>query len=332
MDIRRRRGTLTRPVTLSSPTSAPDIPLECRGLTKRFDDRVATDHIDLRVARGEIFALLGPNGAGKTTTVRMLCGLVAPSSGEAIVTGVRVDQDDSFRARIGTLPETPGLYERLSAMVNLEYFARLHGLPRERWQRRAEELLRGFGLWERRNDALSGFSKGMKQKVAIARAVLHEPEVLFLDEPTSGLDPEASVDVKQMVRTLRSRGTTVFLTTHRLEEAEDLADRIGILRTRLLAVDTVDNLRYALYGRKVQLRFDASLDEAEHVVRAIPAVREVIRRERPESLEIAVDDPDRDIPDVVAALVARGLRVRAVQDVRYSLEQMYLDLLRRTDA
>src|SRR5207342_684090 len=127
-------------------------------------------------------------------------------------------------------------------------------------------------------------------------AVLHEPEVLFLDEPTSGLDPEASVDVKQMVRALRSRGTTVFLTTHRLEEAEDLADRIGILRTRLLAVDTVDNLRHALYGRKVQLRFAESLDEAESIVRAIPAVREVVRRDRPESLEIAVDDPDRDIP------------------------------------
>jgi ABC-2 type transport system ATP-binding protein len=304
-------------------------PLACRGLTKRFGDRLAVDHVDLRLARGEIFALLGPNGAGKTTTVRMLCGLIEASEGEAFVTGVQVDRDDSFRSRIGTLPETPGLYERLSAMVNLEYFARLHGLETARWKARAEELLRGFGLWDRRDDAVAGFSKGMKQKVAIARALLHEPDVLFLDEPTSGLDPEASVEVRHMIRSLKARGTTVLLTTHRLEEAEDLADRVGILRTRLLAVDTVENLRHSLYGRKVLVRVGDRLDEIAAFLPTLPFVRETVRRERPLGLEVTLEEPDRDVPELVRALVARGAQVRAVQDVHYSLEQMYLDLLRR---
>ena len=307
-----------------------DVPLACRALTKRFDDRLATDHIDLRVARGEIFALLGPNGAGKTTTVRMLCGLIAPSEGEAFVTGVRVDRDDGFRARIGTLPETPGLYERLTAIANLEYFAALHGLPASRWKPRAEELLRGFGLWSRRDELVSDFSKGMKQKVAIARAVLHEPDVLFLDEPTSGLDPEASVEVRHMIRSMKSRGTTVLLTTHRLEEAEDLADRVGILRTKLLAVDTVENLRHTLYGHKVVLRLNDGVEAIAAFLPTLAYVREVIRRDDPHSLEVTLDVPDRDVPEMLRVLVSRGASVRAISDVRYSLEQMYLDLLRRT--
>jgi ABC-2 type transport system ATP-binding protein len=194
--------------------------IETRNLSKRFGASMAVDGLTLSVKRGEIFALLGPNGAGKTTTVRMLACLIAPSSGEATVAGCDVTcEQDAIRARIGILTESPGLYDKLSAAQNLAFFAQLYGLSVEVRERQVKRYLTMLGLWERRSEPVGGFSKGMKQKLAIARALLHEPEVVFLDEPTSALDPEAAKIVRDFIAELKSEGRTIFLCTHNLDEA-----------------------------------------------------------------------------------------------------------------
>ena len=199
---------------------------------------------------GEVFGFLGPNGAGKTTTVRMLTSLIAPTSGQAWINGLQVGVDDQeIRRSVGILTESPGLYERLSASKNLEIYANLYDV--DNVARQVEKYLHMLGLWSRRDDPAGSFSKGMRQKLAIARALLHEPRVLFLDEPTSGLDPEAARLVRSFIEQLRGQGRTIFICTHNLNEADHLCDRIGIFKSHLIEIDTPENLRERLYGRKV---------------------------------------------------------------------------------
>ncbi|TME25957.1 MAG: ABC transporter ATP-binding protein, partial [Chloroflexi bacterium] len=199
--------------------------LRTEKLTKRFGDLVAVNAIDLEVGEGEVFGFLGPNGAGKTTTLRLLCALIAPTSGTAEVAGYRLGRDDlKIRASVGILTEQPGLYERQSAWENLVFFATLYGLSPAEARSQAERYLRLMSLWERRAEAVATFSRGMKQKMAIARAALHEPRVLFLDEPTTGLDPDAAKTVREFIVQLRGEGRTVFLCTHNLDEADRLCD------------------------------------------------------------------------------------------------------------
>src|SRR5713101_4675857 len=219
-------------------------------LTKRFGDLAAVDGIDLDVREGEVFGFLGPNGAGKTTTLRLLCALIAPTSGSAEIAGFRLGRDDAkIRAAVGILTEQPGLYERQSAWDNLVFYATLYGLPPSVAKAQAERYLRLMGLWDRRGEATATFSRGMKQKMAIARAALHEPRILFLDEPTTGLDPDAARTVRDFIVTLRGQGRTVFLCTHNLDEADRLCDRIAFFKRRVLRLDTPANLRAELYGQ-----------------------------------------------------------------------------------
>ncbi len=209
----------------------------------------AVDGLNLQVNEGEVFGFLGPNGAGKTTTVRLLACLIGPTAGRAWVNGLEVGKDDTkIRSQVGILTESPGLYERLSARRNLEIFAALYGVKDIGGQ--VEKYLRLLDLWDRREAAAGTFSKGMKQKLAIARALLHEPPVLFLDEPTSALDPESAHTVRDFIETLRGQGRTVFLCTHNLDEAERLCDRIAVFRQRIIAVDTPEALRRQLFGRQ----------------------------------------------------------------------------------
>jgi ABC-2 type transport system ATP-binding protein len=312
-----------------SPGEAPDpdVAVACRGLGRDFAGRVVVDALDLEVRRGQCFALLGPNGAGKTTTVRMLCGLIAPSAGSAVVAGYRVGRDDEgLHARIGVLTEVPGLYERLTARENLEFFGRLHGLDRTRLRRRTSELLQAFGLWERRDEPVATFSKGMKQKVAIVRALLHEPEVLFLDEPTVGLDPEAAFDLRQRIQELKREGRTIFLTTHRLEDAEALADHVGIFRTRLLVCETVEALRRRGAERAVAVRLAAVPAELPGRLAALDGVDGVTVDG--DELVVRLQDPERDTPRLVRLLVEAGADVLAVTPAEASLERAYLSLVR----
>jgi len=202
----------------------------------------AVQDLSLEVHEGEVFGFLGPNGAGKTTTVRMLTSLISPTAGRAFVGRWEVGKDDqNIRRTVGILTESPGMYERLSAERNLKIFASLYDVPDVPGQ--VEKYLRMLGLWNRRFDEVGSFSKGMRQNLAIARALLHEPQVLFLDEPTSGLDPEAAKLVRDFIEELKALGRTIFLCTHNLDEADRLCDRIGIFKSRLITVDTPENLR-----------------------------------------------------------------------------------------
>ena len=301
--------------------------IQVDGLSKTFQGATkgtlvqAVQDLTLKVAEGEVFGFLGPNGAGKTTTVRMLCALIAPTSGRASINGHAVGRDDqAIRRTVGILTETPGLYDRLSAEANLRVFAELYDVPDP--DAAVRRYLGLLGLWDRRQDAAGSFSKGMRQKLAIARALLHEPRVLFLDEPTSGLDPEAARLVREFITELRGEGRTIFLTTHNLDEADRLCDRIGIFKTRLMAVDTPAALRRTLYGRQVVFHL-ARLDPAwVEAVAALPQVQEA--RASGERLIVRVELPETDNPEIVRKLIALGADIQFVGELRHSLEDIYL--------
>lgn len=301
-----------------------DVALEMRNLSRRFGKVLAVDRLSLTIARGEVFGFLGPNGAGKTTTVRMLACLIAPSGGEAWVNGHKVGVDDmKIRREVGILTETPGLYERLSARLNLEIYARLYGVKDVAGQ--VERYLRLLELWERRDEPAGTFSKGMRQKLALARALLHEPPILFLDEPTAALDPAAAKTVRDFIETLKGEGRTIFLCTHNLAEAERLCDRIAVFRQRLIAVDTPDALRRQLFGRQVAVRLRTMSPAFAQVVRELDFVQglEVHNGE----MQIRLTDPDAQNPLIVRRLVEAGAEVQYVAEVKHSLEDVYLSLV-----
>ena len=284
----------------------------------------AVENLSLEVEEGEVFGFLGPNGAGKTTTVRMLCSLIGVSSGRAWIGNYELGRDDqAVRQSVGILTETPGMYERISAEKNLRIFAELYGVKDVSGQ--VEKYLRMLGLWERRFDPVGSFSKGMRQKLAIARALIHEPRVLFLDEPTSGLDPEASRLVREFIETLKTSGATIFLCTHNLDEADRLCDRIGIFKTHLLAVDTPENLRNRLFGRKVVIHLQAVDPYYQTLLRELPFVKDVQQVEN--RLVVALDQPEAQNPVIIRALVEAGAQIQFVGELRRSLEDIYLQVL-----
>jgi ABC-2 type transport system ATP-binding protein len=298
--------------------------IQARGLTRNFGNLVAVDRLDLDVSKGEVFGFLGPNGAGKTTTIRMLAALIAPTSGEATVSGERLGTaNQSIRRRVGVLTEMPGLYRRLSAWDNLMFFARLYETPNPAGQ--AEKYLRLFDLWDRRRDLAGGYSKGMRQKLAIARALLHEPAILFLDEPTAGLDPEAAKVVRDLIEALKSGDRTIFLCTHNLDEADRLCDRVALFKTRMIRVGEPEQLREAMYGRRTVVHLAGEGRDMEAVVRGLPFVHgvEVVDGR----LVVSLDDPEKENPALVRRLVEAGAEVRFVNELRVSLEDLYLDLM-----
>jgi ABC-2 type transport system ATP-binding protein len=304
--------------------------LEVQALGKSFGARRACWDISFEVARGEVFGLLGPNGAGKTTTLRMLAGLIAPDAGRALVAGERVEAGKAgsaaLRRRVGLLTEAPGFYDRLTARENLRYFGRLYGLAAHEADARASRLLGRFSLTAHEGRPFAELSRGMKQKLAIARALLHEPEVVFLDEPTVGLDPEATREVRATVAQLAAEHATIVLCTHHLDEVERLCARAAFIAGRLLAVHGV---RAAAAERSV--RVELSAPPAAPVLeglRALAGVRAV--RAEGNALVLAISraaSGEDGVPAVVAALVAAGARVQAVVPVRDALEESYLALL-----
>jgi ABC-2 type transport system ATP-binding protein len=298
--------------------------IETEALTRRFDDHVAVEALSFSVAAGETYALLGPNGAGKTTTVRMLCGVLSPSAGTARVLGSDVGREAAaVRGQVGLLTETPGLYDRLTVLQVLAFFAELYDIPEpgERIRRYLELL----GLWEQRDAPTATLSKGMKQKVALVRALFHEPRLLFLDEPTAGLDVPTQRTVRELLTRLKAEGRTVVLTTHNLDEAERVADRIGLLSTRMVAEGTPEELRRRLVGRRVRVRVERVTPELVAAARAVSGTN-AVESSRAE-LRVELADVDERTPDLVAALVAAGGRVRAVEVEEASLEEVYLRLL-----
>ena len=300
--------------------------IRAHGLSRRFDDRVAVEDFTIEVGPGEIFGLLGPNGAGKTTTLRMLGGLIGHSSGEAEIAGIPLTRDrvDEVRARVGFLTESPGLWDRLSVGFNLLVYAQLYGIDEP--PAAVERALALFDLKDRAGSLAGQLSKGMRQKVALARALMHEPPVVLLDEPTSGLDPHTARSVRDLVLSLRDRGHAIVISTHNLDEAERVSTRIGVLQRRLLAVDTPDGLRRRFFGHRV--RVQVSADPARYAAVAVAA-----GARDPELLEggfsVEVDGTGVQTPAMVRALVEAGADILAVAPVRAALEDVYLTLINR---
>lgn len=293
-------------------------------LTRRFGDRVAVDDISFELARGEIFALLGPNGAGKTTTLRMLAGLIGPSSGSVRLGGEALTRGTAprLRGRIGLLTETPGLWERLTVRRNLLVYARLHRLPSP--DAAVDEALDTFGLRDRGSDAAAELSKGLKQRVALARTLLHRPDVVLLDEPTAGLDPEGARDVRELVRRLRSEQRAIVLSTHNLDEVERLADRVAVMRARLVALDTPAALHARLFGARIRVDLRQAAGAFVDVV-ARAGFDDIQTQDR--TLSIAVGDQDAATPLIVRRLVEAGADVVSVVREQARLEDVYLRLL-----
>jgi ABC-2 type transport system ATP-binding protein len=306
--------------------------IEVSHLSKVFGSRNAVDDVSFSVRKGEVFGFLGPNGAGKTTTVRMLGTLIAPTSGSASVAGIPLGPagDGEIRRRISITTEAPGLYTRLTVAENLDFFARLDGLARR--QARIFEALSAVGLADRADDLCGSLSKGLKQRASLARSLLNEPEVIFLDEPTSGLDPAAAHDVIELVNGLRERGVAVFLTTHRLDEAERLCDRVAILNTRLRTIGTPDELRRTLFTRSLAITTAAPLDDPDEVFGGLPAVTgwqasDPAGGNGAAGYVLTVTDPAAAAPGATRALVAGGAAVLSITETRHSLEDVYLELV-----
>ena len=277
---------------------------------------------------GEVFGFLGPNGAGKTTTVRMLTCLISKTSGEASIGDYQVgNKEDQVKIRkmVGLLPENAGLYDDLSAYENLDFYARLYKMPEAQRKESIERFLKMLDLWDRKDQTAGTFSKGMKQKLAIARALIHDPQVLFLDEPTANLDPEASKTVRDFILELKKEKKTIFLNTHNLDEAQRICDRIGILNTKLMAVGVPETLMESLRGRRISVRL---VEVNEAIVTAVTRLGFDKVRIDGNSLVIDVKDPEKDDPGIVEAIIAAGGHVQFVNDLRPSLEDVYLKLVR----
>src|SRR5215211_3340407 len=309
------------------PARDGDAPaLSVAHLSKRFGDRIAFDDVSFEVAHGEVFGFLGPNGAGKTTMVRTLGTLLSPSAGAASIGGIPLTSDDGveIRRRIAIMPESPGLYLRLSVAENLECFADLYEVPDP--TDRISRALRAVNLADRAHDACGSLSKGLRQRVALARVLLSDPQLLFLDEPTAGLDPVATRDVHELIAELSRSGVTIFLTTHRLEEAERLCDRVAILNTTLRTIGRPEELREQLFAKTLTVRTLVALPDPGEVFAGLPAV-DGWRQDGPATYVLAVSEQAVAAPAATRALVAAGAEVLSISQQQHTLEDVYLQLI-----
>ncbi len=307
------------------------ITIDVENLTKSFGTFTAVDNVSLHVDEGEVFGFLGPNGAGKTTTVRMLACLISKTSGRATVGGYEIgnsSDQSKIRAMIGLLPENVGLYEELSAYDNLDFYGRYYKLSIQKRREQIEYFLKMLGLWDKRDDAAGTFSKGMKQKLAIARALIHDPKLLFLDEPTASLDPEASKTVRDFILELKKEKRTIFLNTHLLDEAERICDQVAILKTKLIATGSPEDLRHSLSNRKVRVQLEL-VDDA--VTGAVKTLGFQIAEKTNNSLVIIVNNPEKENPEILKEIQTAGGRIQFVTEVGSSLEDVYLKLVRGTE-
>ena len=305
--------------------------IETENLTRKFGELTAVENLTLKVGKGEVFGFLGPNGAGKTTTVRILCCLISKTSGKARVGDFDVDREEDrlkIRKMVGYLGSDVGLYENLSAYKNLDFYGKLYEVASDKREENIKRLLQLLGLWERKDDAVAGLSKGTKQKLAIARALIHEPELLFLDEPTANLDPLAAKTVRDFILELKKERRTIFLNTHNLDEAERICDRIAVLKTRLIRVGSPEDLERSISSRKTVVYLESIVDSVLAAVKKLSAVKNVSANEN--RLTLDMDDPEKDNPLLVRAIVEAGGNIQYVTEERSTLEDVYLKLVRGT--
>src|SRR5438132_4802625 len=304
--------------------------IDAKDLTRTFGNVTAVDRVTFHVEAGEVFGFLGPNGAGKTTTVRMLCCLISKTSGEARIADYVVgNEKDSLKIRkmIGLVPDNVGLYDELSAYENLDFYGKLYECSEAQRKENIQRFLTMLGLWEKKDVAAGAFSKGMKQKLAIARALIHEPEVLFLDEPTVNLDPESSKTVRDFLLELKKEKKTIFLNTHNLDEAQRICDRIGILNTKLMAVGTPEELEPSVTGRKTVIQLEQVEEAVLNALRRL-SIGKMVRDDN--RITIDVVNPEKENPVIVRAIVEAGGNVQSVSVFGSTLEDAYLKLVKET--
>src|SRR5438445_7695595 len=302
--------------------------IDAKDLTRTFGNVTAVDRVTFHVEAGEVFGFLGPNGAGKTTTVRMLCCLISKTSGEARIADYVVgNEKDSLKIRkmIGLVPDNVGLYDELSAYENLDFYGKLYECSESQRRENIQRFLKMLGLWEKRDVAAGTFSKGMRQKLAIARALIHDPEVLFMDEPTANLDPESAKTVRDFILELKKQKRTIFLNTHNLDEAERICDRVAILKTRLVTIGSPEELRHSLSGRKVKFQLQR-VDDA--ITSSVKKMGYQIGEVTANSIVINLKEPEKENPAILRSIQSAGGNVVFVTEVGSSLEDVYLKLVK----
>jgi ABC-2 type transport system ATP-binding protein len=305
--------------------------IKLENLTKKYGNLTAVDNLSLQIEEGEVFGLLGPNGAGKTTTIRMLCCLISKTSGTAILNDLSIGNKKNcleIRKMIGLLPENVGLYENMTAYKNLDFYAKLYHCPENKRKERIEYYLKMLDLWGKKDVIVGTFSKGMKQKLAIARTLVHEPKILFMDEPTASLDPEATKMVRDFILELKKEKRTIFLNTHMLDEAERICDRVGILKTQLLDIGSPEELRETLLGKKSVVVVDAITDNILKNIKSLGFEQISIDNNK---MTIDVNDPRKDNPSIIQAIQNAGGLVQSISEFLPSLEDIYLKEIRRND-
>jgi ABC-2 type transport system ATP-binding protein len=304
--------------------------IDAENLTKKFGNLTAVDDLTLHVDEGEVFGFLGPNGAGKTTTVRMLCCLISKTSGSARIRGYEIgNKEDSLKIRkiIGLVPDNVGLSENLSAYDNLDFYGKIYDCTEAQRKENIKRFLEMLGIWEKRDVLAGTFSKGMKQKLAIARALIHEPEILFMDEPTTNLDPESAKTVRDFILELKKEKRTIFLNTHNLDEAQRICDRIAILNTKLRAIGTPEELEEAVRGRKTVIVLEQMNDKILGALKKLTLKNLTIEGNK---ITFDVVDPDKENGVPVESIVLAGGHVNTVNVVGSTLEDVYLKLVRES--
>jgi ABC-2 type transport system ATP-binding protein len=302
--------------------------IDTENLTKKFENLTAVDSVTIHVDEGEVFGFLGPNGAGKTTTVRMLCCLISKTSGAARIADYEVGKEsDSLKIRkiIGLVPDNVGLYEELSAYRNLDFYGKLYDCPETQRKENIQRFLMMLGLWEKRDFAAGSFSKGMKQKLAIARALIHDPKILFMDEPTANLDPESAKTVRDFILDLKKEKRTIFLNTHNLDEAQRICDKIAILNTKLMAIGTPQELEHSVSGRKTVIQLQQVNDTILTALKNLPLGKVAVDGN---TLRIDVADPERENIAISDAIFRAGGHIQSINIVGSTLEDAYLKLVR----
>jgi ABC-2 type transport system ATP-binding protein len=300
----------------------------CEGLSKTFGSVTAIQDFTVEIPNGCIFGLLGPNGAGKTTTMRMLSCLIRPSAGTASIDSFDIrNKDDAqkIRGMIGLLPEVPGLYETLGAYKNLDYYGQFYGIAKELRQASIQKTLTDLGLWERRNEPVGGFSKGMKQKIAIARALIHEPRYIFLDEPTASLDPAASKMVREYILALKSKGDTILINTHNLSEAERICDTVAVVKNKVVTIGNPKKLARGLFSRTIHITLQTVPPSLSQDIVSLPCVADA--HIDGNQLILNVRNPEEENPQIIAWLLKKGLKVQFISEAEHTLEDVYLKLI-----
>lgn len=296
--------------------------IEVINLNKTFENKTVLNDINFKVEKGEIFGYLGPNGAGKTTTIRILTGIIEPTSGEIYIDGLEIKNNiKEIRKRSGLLTENPGFYERFNAIENISFFSKLYGMKDNDLQTKINEYFKMFNLWEHRFQPVGTFSKGMKQKLALIRAIIHDPDLIYLDEPTASLDPETSRTVRYFIKELKKDGKTVFLSTHNLNEAEEVCDKVAILNRRIIEIGTTSDLNSKMFGKKVIVEYQGNPEKVAQILSSMGINFKI------QNNKATLINPIETSP-VVRALVNAGVDVSYVYNEKHTLEEIYLGMVK----